>query len=202
MPIYPGMPSFPGDPVVTVEPAHSISRGDSYNVSAISLGSHTGTHVDPPRHFLTDGSGIDQVGLDALNGACHVVHLGPTVRSIGAREVSAVPDGARRVLFRTSNSERWSRSMEFFPDYVSVTPEGAGAIVDRRWSLIGIDSLSVELDPSGRFPVHHTLLGAGVLILEGLLLGEVPGGPAELACLPLRIRHGDGGPARAAVSRG
>jgi arylformamidase len=198
LPLFEGMPAFPGDPAFASERVHSIDRGDPYNLSGLRLGTHVGTHVDPPIHFVPNGATIDQIDLDLLNGPCRIVEV-PEATAIGPSEVDQVPTGTTRVLFRTSNSRRWQGRLQFFPDYVAVDPAGADALVRRGVRLVGIDSLSVERDSTGMFPVHHRLLGSGGLILEGLLLGEVPPGEYELRCLPLRLRGGDGGPARALV---
>jgi len=196
MPLYSGMPAFPGDPLFDVEPVRSRARGDPYNISRVSMGSHAGTHVDPPIHFVPGGRDLDGVDLESLSGPCRVVEVPPGTGSVARREVDAVPPGTERVLFRTANSDRWRERLEFFPDYVALDPSAADALVARSVKLVGIDSLSVERDATGQFPVHHRLLGAGVLILEGLLLGDAPAGAYEMRCLPLRVRHGDGGPAR------
>lgn len=202
MPLFPGMPAFPGDPLFASRPAQSIARGDAYNVSQLSLSTHAGTHVDPPRHFLPEGATTDQLDLATLRGPCWVVGIPDDVTSIGSTEVGSVPSGARRVLFRTSNSGRWHRKLEFFPDYVALGVAGAKALLSKGIRLVGIDSLSIESDPSGTFPVHHTLLDGGALILEGLLLADVRPGAYELDCLPLRVRGGDGGPARVLLTEG
>ncbi len=193
------MPAFPGDPPFESEPAHAIARGAPYNLSTLRFGSHVGTHVDPPLHFLPGGAAIDAIDLSALNGPCRVVGVPPSSIEVGPRELSDVPAGTDRVLLRTANSDRWRSRLEYFPDYVAVSLDGADALLDRGCRLVGIDSLSIERDPSGRFPVHHRLLGAGALILEGLLLSEVPAGGYDLECLPLRLQGGDGGPARAVL---
>ena len=199
MPLFPGMPSFPGDPEFTSNRLRSISAGDPYNISGLSFGSHAGTHVDPPVHFIPGGHTTDQLDLAALNGACRVVDVDLRAPSVGPDDVARIPEDCHRVLFRTANSPRWKSSLAFFPDYVGLTPAAADALVERKVRLVGIDSLSIENDTSGHFPVHHTLLGGGTLILEGLLLGAAPAGGYTLECLPLRIRGGDGGPARAAL---
>ena len=199
MPVYPGMPSFPGDPAVAVERTHSIDRGDAYNVSVVSLGTHTGTHVDPPVHFLRDGVGIDRVDVSLLNGPCAVHEIPGGVRLVDADALQDVPAGTTRLLLKTSNSARWVAEDRFFPDYVALSPEGAREALKRGVRLVGIDALSIENDATGTYPVHHALLGAGAVILEGLRLAEVPPGPYRLACLPLRLRDGDGGPARAVL---
>jgi arylformamidase len=196
IPISEGMARFPGDPPIRIERTHSIARGDPYNLSAIALGSHTGTHIDPPVHFLPDGATIDQVDLAVLNGPCEVVEVPPGPERIGGHAFDHVASETRRVLFRTTNSARWARKEEFFPDYVALSPEAAEAAIAHGVRLVGIDSLSIERSDNG-FPVHHRLLGASVVILEGLRLADVPPGRYQLRCLPLRIEHGDGGPARA-----
>ncbi len=196
MPLFTGMPAFPGDPAFSVQAAKSVDRGDPYSVSALSFGSHAGTHVDPPSHFLPGGAGIDQVDLGRLNGPALVVEVSQSRTTVGATDVAGVPPGTERVLLKTTNSHRWKGRLEFFPDYVALDETGAEALLARGVRLVGIDSLSVESDPSGAFPVHHRLLGAGALILEGLLLADVAPGPCEMHCLPLLVRGGDGGPAR------
>jgi arylformamidase len=199
MPLYPGMPSFPGDPEFGSRPLRSLARGDPYNLSGLSFGSHAGTHVDPPSHFVPGGAPADELDLEVLNGPCRVVEVDPHARFIGAGEVARVPAGTTRVLFRTPNSARWSTRLTFFPDYVALNPAAADALVEKHVRLVGLDALSIENDPSGAFPVHHALLGRGILILEGLLLGDAPAGEYTLECLPLRLKGGDGGPARATL---
>jgi arylformamidase len=199
IPIEDGMPGFPGDPVVRVQRVRSIDKGDPYNLSSLDMGSHTGTHVDPPIHFVRGGATIDQVDLHRLNGPCHVHRVPDSVRVIRGVDLAGVPPGVERLLLRTSNSTRWQAGLGFFEDYVALERSAADALVERGVRLVGLDALSIESDPTNRFPVHHRLLGSDVLILEGLRLGDVPPGPYELRLLPLRILHGDGGPARAVL---
>lgn len=196
MPVFPGMPTFPGDPPVEVVPVDRMAQGAAYDLSRLTLGTHAGTHVDPPAHFVPGGRTVDQLELEPLQGPCRVVEVPEDRRSVGADDVAAVPPGTVRVLFRTRNSRRWAARLEFFPDYVGLTLEAARAVRERGVRLVGIDALSIEQDRSGRFPVHRELLGHGVIIVEGLLLAEVAAGEYHLDCLPLRIRDGDGGPAR------
>ncbi|MGB6500017.1 MAG: cyclase family protein [Thermoplasmata archaeon] len=199
MPLFEGMPAFPGDPPFRRAPFRAIARGDPYDLSTIGLGSHAGTHVDPPSHFLTRGMSVDRLELDRLNGAAHVLHVPADAVSIGPDELRSVPAGVERLLLRTANSDRWARRLEFFEGYVALTSAGAALLVQRQVRCVGIDALSIESDMSGAFPVHRTLLGNGIPILEGLLLGGAPAGPYELECLPLLIRDGDGAPARAVL---
>jgi arylformamidase len=197
MPLGPGMPTFPGDVAFHAERVRTLGNGDPYNLSRLTLGSHSGTHLDPPLHFLPEGSPVDRLDLDVLNGRCLLVDVPRGRPHIGPEDLPPFPPETRRVLFRTANSARWERGEGFFSDYVALTVTGAEELVRRGIRLVGIDSLSVESDPAEQYPVHHLLLGAGVPILEGLLLEGAPPGVHDLTCLPLRLQDGDGGPARA-----
>ena len=191
---------WPGDPPVGIAPRLRLALGDPANVSEIRMGTHTGTHVDPPNHFVEGSHGIDRVLLDALFGPALVAdarHLDRPIEA-AALEALAIPEGAERVLLRTANSELWRRLPVSFPEvYACLTPDAATWVVDRGIRLIGVDFLSVEQKGAPGHPVHHILLGKGVAIVEGLDLGEVEPGPYTLACLPLKLLDGDGGPARA-----
>jgi len=199
MPLFPGMPTFPGDPPFVAEPVRRVDRGAPYSLSRLSLGSHAGTHVDPPSHFFPAGRPVDQLDLEILQGPCRVVDVGPRGREIQAEELATVPAGTSRLLLRTPNSPRWARRLEFFPDYVGLGLPAARRLAEQGVRLVGIDALSVESDPTEAFPVHRELLGRGIVILEGLLLEPARAGRYELACLPLLWKDGDGGPARAAL---
>jgi arylformamidase len=199
MPLFAGMPMFPGDPPFESRSVSSLAGGDPYDLSALSFGSHAGTHIDPPSHFLRGGVTVDRLDLDVLVGPCRVVEMGPSTTTIGAKEAGDVPRGTVRVLFRTANSTRWKRELSFFPDFVGLTVAAAEVLLERGVRLVGIDALSIENDPTETYPVHRALLGRGVVLLEGLVLADAPTGEYRLECLPLRLKDGDGGPARATL---
>jgi arylformamidase len=191
VPIRSGMVTYPGDPQVLLERVESIPDGDSANVSRLDLGVHTGTHVDAPVHFLEGTAGADQLPLDVLNGACEVV----AAEQLDESAVRSLPEGIERVLFKTPNSELWS--LEAFPDeFERFDGAGASALVDRGLRLVGVDFLSV-----GDHHAHRTLLGAAVVVVEGLDLRGVEPGSYELHCLPLRLMGADGAPARTILVR-
>lgn len=122
------------------------------------------------------------------------------VEAIGPAELDALDlaGGTERLLCRTDNSDRWAPAGAEFPDdYVAITPDGARWIAERGLRLVGVDFLSVERDGPPDFPVHRTLLGAGVIVVEGLDLSKVEPGPYTLVCAPLKVIGGDGAPARA-----
>ena len=204
LPISPRMLTWPGDPPVEVVPAHRIARGDAANVSELRLGSHTGTHVDPPFHFIDGAPTIEQLPLDVLMGGATVVEIARSTGTIGPQDLEAagLPDGVTRVLFKTGNSALWSSpDLEFPAEYVSISPEGATWLVERGIRLVGVDFLSVERRGSPGHPTHVTLLGAGVVIIEGLDLSAVEPGGYRLVCLPIKVLGGDGAPARVVLLR-
>jgi arylformamidase len=203
LPIGPDLLVWPGDPSVEVVPRLRIAGGDPANVSELRMGTHTGTHVDPPNHFVEGTYGIDEVSLGVLYGQAVVVDARHIDRPIEPADLVAlaIPPGTERVLLRTANSEMWrSGSKPAFPErYACLTPGGARWVVGRGIRLIGVDMLSVEEQGASGHPVHHILLESGVVIVEGLNLGEAEPGRYTFACLPLRIVEGDGGPARAVL---
>jgi arylformamidase len=200
MPLFAGMPSFPGDPPFVSTGLARRDRDGPYGLSRLSFGSHAGTHLDPPSHFLPWGATVDRLDLATLNGPCRVVRVRAAGREVPARELRAVPRGTKRLLLKTSNSARWARRLEYFDDYAALGVEAAERLADLGVRLVGIDALSIEAGSSGAFPVHRILLGQGIVVLEGLLLDRVRAGRYQLHCLPLRLRGGDGAPARVVLS--
>ena len=190
------LPVYPGDPKISITRTHSLEKGDVARVSHLSFGTHIGTHIDPPYHFMMNGIPLDQVSLEVLIGPARVIDVGE-VDSIGAGSFDrALLDGATRVLFKTRNSRFWHESNEFRKDFVYLETEAAEMLVNSGVQLVGIDYLSVERFGFDKPTTHWALLGNNVVVVEGLDLSEVAPGDYELICLPLKIKDGDGGPAR------
>ena len=201
VPLRSGGVVYPGNPAISITAQQAISQGAGANVSRIDMGSHSGTHVDAPKHFFDDGAGADTLPLDVLMGPARLIAVDDAVKSVGETELRAHDlRGVTRVLIRTRNSA-WlaSGSTEFHPDYTFLSPEGAAYLVGLGVKLVGVDYLSVEQFHSGHHRTHRTLLGANVVIIEGLMLTEPPPGDYELRCLPLRLTGLDGAPARAVL---
>jgi arylformamidase len=198
VPISPKLPVYPGDPAVSIEPMLRIAKGDDANVSLLAFGNHTGTHVDPPLHFIPGGKPVDQLDLNVLCGRARVVDFTRLKTHITAADLerAKIPARVTRVLFKTRNSATWDRA-EFQRDFIALAPDAAKWIVERGIKLVGIDYLSVEAFASPEPLTHRTLLGAGVIAVEGLNLRGIKPGTYTLACLPLKIKDGDGAPARA-----
>jgi len=205
LPIGPSLLIWPGNPPVDVLPTQRIADGDAANVSELRLGTHTGTHVDPPVHFLEGGDGIDAVPLDALVGPCEVVDARGMEGAIEAEDLARLlpSGGTDRLLLRTDNSELWGRLPVAFPEtYTSLSASAAEHLVRAGVRLVGTDFLSIEARGAPGHPVHTTLLRAGVAIVEGLDLSGIDPGRYTLVVLPLRLVGGDGGPARAILTEG
>ena len=190
-----GMVTYPGDPTVHMERVASLEAGDTANLTRLDFGVHTGTHVDAPRHFLVDGSGAESLPLEALIGPCVVADATDVESRIDAAAVERLrlSPGTERVLLKTRNSDLWAGE-SFTENFVSLSGDGAGALVEAGIRLVGIDYLSVG-DPAA----HRALLGAGVVPVEGLDLRGLEPGTYQLVCLPLKIEGSDGAPARAVL---
>jgi arylformamidase len=190
------LPIYPGDPEIKITRTHSLEKGDIARVSHLSFNTHIGTHIDPPAHFVMDGKTLDHIPLDLLIGPARVIDVGD-VDSIGPENLERTDlDSVTRLIFKTRNSRFWRESNEFRKDFVYLEPEGAELLVKLGIKLVGIDYLSIEKFNFDKPATHWTLLGNNIIIVEGLDLSEVPPGDYELICLPLKIKDGDGGPAR------
>ncbi len=199
VPISNDLPVYPGDPAIQITRVMSLEKGDVARVSHLSFSTHIGTHIDPPYHFMPDGIPLDQVPLEVFIGQARVVDVGEADVIDAALLAKLDLNGVTRLLFKTRNSRFWRESKEFRQDFVYLETDGAELLVERGIRLVGIDYLSIEKFNFDQPTTHRTLLGAGVVIVEGLDLTEVPPGDYELLCLPLKIKDGDGGPARVAL---
>jgi arylformamidase len=199
VPIHTGMVHWPDNPPVLIERVLDMARGDAANVSKLSLGVHTGTHMDAPIHFIAGGVGIDSVPLDALIGLARVIEIADS-DSIKVEELEPYqPQSGERLLFKTRNSVRCWQTDDFVEDFVYLSQEAARYLAAQRVQTVGVDYLSVGGFFKDGPETHHALLSAGIWIIEGLNLAAIQPGMYELICLPLRIAGADGAPARAVV---
>ncbi len=191
-------PIYKGDPGVEITAFKSIAAGASANVSQISLGVHTATHVDAPNHFIDGARRVHELDPQKLVGPCRVIQVPEDVIAIEPEHVGDI-SGVTRVLFKTRNSAFWNEpELGFRTDFTYLVPETARLLEDSGVVLVGIDYLSIEKSGSPGHPVHITLLEKEVVILEGVDLRLVPAGDYELICMPLKYMGagGDGSPAR------
>jgi arylformamidase len=200
-PLRPDLPAWPGQQTFEREVVKDVAEGDPSTLSVLRLGSHNGTHFDAPGHFLPGGAGIEALPLEACVGPAHVVDLTHVEGGITAEDLerAGLPADVERLLARTRNSGWSLADTGFREDFVGFGPSAADWCLERGIRLLANDYLSIEpFDAAERgFPVHHALLPAGVVILEGVDLDGVAAGRYELAALPVLILGGDGAPARA-----
>ncbi|MBA3073593.1 MAG: cyclase family protein [Anaerolineae bacterium] len=193
-----GMAVWPGENPVVLNRRTKIEEGAHANVSFLSLGAHTGTHVDAPFHFIADGSKVDEMPLEVLIGPAQVVEVPDVVKVINAEVLAGlkIADEPKRILFKTSNSHYWDLDTdEFQTGFVGIDLSASEELVKRGMILVGIDYLSASPYKISK-PTHDELLGAQMIIIEGLDLRKVQAGFYTLYCLPLKLHGADGAPAR------
>ena len=177
---------FPGDPEPKKNTLLNIKDGAVCNLSAIEMCAHNGTHIDSPYHFLDNGLCIDELPLDKLVGYALVVeHVGDVDRADAVKIV----DIARNVQFKNVNKI-------LIKGNATVTLEAARVFAEAKLDLIGNESQTVGPEDAP-MQVHLTLLGAEVILLEGIRLDNVPEGVYLLNAAPINISGGDGSPCRA-----
>lgn len=196
-------PTYPGDSPFSMQWMAGLEKGSNCSLSVLSLGSHTGTHIDFPSHILRDGLPLDTYPPERF--------ITPA-RVIGVRNCDAVPAQAlhdvniqrgESILFKTSNSfQGLMHNPTFRDEYVSLSPPAAELCVSLGAALVGIDYISVDRYEDESLPVHNILLKNDVLILEGLDLSAVSPGRYWLICLPLKIKDAEAAPVRAVLVGG
>lgn len=194
-PLHDGMVQWPGDPRFRRWRVGEITGPGTSNISAIATSVHVGTHIDAPLHFIPGGADIEQLSLGVLCGEA-VVHAMLEPRDIEPGDL----DGADirrgdRVLFKTANASLWARG-EFDESFFGITEAAARRLVELGVVAVGVDYLSIDAFTRAGSPAHLVILGAGVVIVEGLDLDAVAPGRYEMVALPLRLRGSDGSPAR------
>jgi arylformamidase len=197
VPIDNGMPVWPSDPAVSLNTTTipSIDRRRSIRVTSIQMGSHTGTHIDAPNHFVEGGKKLHEIPLRTLVGEVSVFHIAH-VPAINRRHLELLDwVGVKRVLFKTDNSDHW-KDEKFYENFVYLEPDAASFLVERGLRLVGIDYLSIDRFGSDHHPTHLVLLPRDVVVLEGLNLSEIAPGRYHMVALPLNLQHADGAPTR------
>lgn len=191
---------YPGDPPYGLSVLCEIGPGCPYRMQRFDgWTGHVLTHVDAPRHFHQDGATLDRIDLARWTGLSHVVAIdGDTIDAAVVRAVAMRPGD--NVLFKTRHSGPFPGTA-YDPRHVYVSRCGAEALVERGANLVGVDYLSVDRFGDGDYPAHRTLLGHGVLILEGADFASVAPGVYDLMAFPLKLEDGDGSPVRAVLAR-
>ena len=177
---------FPGDPAPERKILSSTEKGDVCNLTAFSMCAHNGTHVDAPFHFVQEGKTIDALGLDAFVGMAYVAEhegivSGGDALAILQKAKDQNPEAAKRILIKGE---------------AVVSAEAARVFASEKLLLVGNESQTVGPEDAP-MEVHLILLGAGVVLLEGIRLAAVPEGVWFLNAAPLNLAGADGSPCRA-----
>lgn len=205
VPTSPRITVFPGDPAPEFHwPGWSHARGDPANVGFFRGGLHHGTHVDAPWHFIPDGKRLHEMPLDHWLGDCQVLDLTAETECITAEtlENADVQSGIRRILCKTRNglTNYWEEPWN--PDFIYFHRSAAEWCTARELLLVGFDYLTIDPPVEPSFPAHMELLGHDTLILENILLRDVPAGIYELLAAPVHLQNVDGGWCRALLRTG
>jgi arylformamidase len=197
-----GMVHWPGDRPVLIERTRDLARGDDMNLSAISLGSHSGTHIDAPLHFIPAGKSVPEMPFDAMIGPARVLEI-VDPESVKPEELAPLDiRSGERILFKTRNSERCWKTDSFVEDFVYISLGAAHFLAEKGVRAVGIDYLSVGAYGKYGGETHLILLKSGAWIIESLDLSGVEPGEYELICLPLKVLNSEGAPARAVLRKG
>ena len=196
-------PVYEGDAPMSFEFLKDMRKGDGFTLSKLTLGAHSGTHVDAPMHFIRDGGSVDQVSLESLMGPARVIEIPDSVQSIDAAELNRHEwKDAERVVFRTRSSVRgWMKSPTFHRDFAFIAPDAAQLMADAGVKLVGVDYISAEKFGAPAPLAHRALLGKGIPIVEGLSLETVTPGDYDLIVLPMKVGGHEGAPARAVMRK-
>jgi arylformamidase len=195
-----GLIFWPGDKPFNIKRLRDMNKGHKNNLSVLDMGAHSGTHMDAPFHFIADGMTIDKAPLDALIGPARIIEI-KDKNLIKPEELARhkILRG-ERIIFKTKNSDILWEENKFKENFIYISIEAAEYLASKKIKLVGSDYLSVGGFHGDGGEIHRTLLGAGVLIVEGLKLFKVKPGKYDLICLPLKVFNADGAPARVAIS--
>ncbi|MCH5263831.1 MAG: cyclase family protein [Lachnospiraceae bacterium] len=177
---------FPGDPAPASQRVLSIDNGDICNLTAFSMCAHNGTHVDAPFHFLSNGNTIEKIDLDAFVGDCYVARFEGNLMTndaVNILEKAQAVGASERILIAGK---------------ATVTEEAARVFAQAKIKLIGNESQTVGPEDAP-MEVHKILLGADVVLLEGIVLTDVAEGKYFLSAAPINLAGCDGAPCRAVL---
>jgi arylformamidase len=203
--IFEGMPTYPGEPKPEFSPHFRLKR-DKVNVTKLIMSSHTGTHVDAPKHFISDAQGVDSLSLNKFIG--ETVILDVSKKEVGRGVTDTELDTHKKMvkdndilLLYTGTSKDWNKNENTIKKFTYLEPTAAEWIVEHNIKCVGIDSCSMEKYGFKEGLTHKKLLSNGVGIIEGINsnLQKFVGARMFLVCLPLLLKDVDGSPARAVL---
>lgn len=177
---------YPGDDTPQKIQQKRMEQGDLYNLTSFSMNAHNGTHMDAPFHFIKEGADISQIPLEKTIGFCYVASVSGPLSAARAEEIgkAALQAGAAKKLLLKGDGV--------------VTKEAAEVFARQGIELLGVESQSVG-EISAPMAVHKILLGAEIVLLEGIRLNKAEEGRYFLSAAPLALGGSDGAPCRAVL---
>jgi len=177
---------WPGDPPPVKRTLNSMSNGDLYNLTAFSMCAHNGTHIDAPSHFIIDGKNVDQIDLERFVGEAFVAEANGVLTA----------EDALRIIDKAKSASYSSGKRILLKGKTTVSLDAAKAFAENGLYLIGNESQTVGPE-DGPMAVHKVLLGAEVVLLEGIRLEHIPEGVYLLNAAPINLAGAEGAPCRA-----
>ncbi len=174
------------------------------NLSVLTDGTHTGTHLDAPLHFVAKGKSVEALDVNILVGPAQVVEIfGRDQVTSADLEGAGITPGTERILLKTDNTRlKRKEDAVFHKDYVGLAPSGANWLVNHGVRLIGIDYLSIGPYGPVNLETHTIVLGAGMVVVETLVLDDIAPGRYTLVALPPKFQGLEGSPCRALLLEG
>ncbi|MCA0147706.1 cyclase family protein [Rossellomorea vietnamensis] len=189
-PIFNGMPVYKNKP--EKQPSIETNTNGHVTESRLSMDVHTGTHVDAPLHMINDGETIETIDIEKLVRPVKVFDVTEVDEKISLKDIEGLEiEENDFILFKTKNS--WDTEFNF--DFIYVAEDAAAYLAEKKIAGVGIDSLGIERAQEGH-PTHRSLMGSGVIIMEGLQLKDIKAGQYFMVAAPLKIQNTDASPAR------
>lgn len=175
---------YDGDPAPKIESLSNIENGDLYNLSALSMCLHNGTHIDAPSHFIKGGKTVDEMPLDAFVGKCFVAEY----------EGKISVEDAAKILEKAASHNATERIL--LKGNLTVTEDAARVFAESKVKLLGNEGQTIG-PKDAPMAVHLILLEKEMVLLEGIVLTEAHEGVYFLSAAPLNIKGAEGSPCRA-----
>ena len=197
------MAIYPNNPQFSIQRVQDLEKGENANVSLITIGSHTGTHIDAPSHFVPGGKTIDQIPLEAMNGVAKLFDLRGNAEITKELLMKSDISEGDIIILKTDNSNVFQGDV-VLTDYVTLNYEAAEYLVEKKIKMVCIDYMTIERPRRKRISgrsIHSILLSNEVLIAETLKLTEIEEGAYQMFCFPISVIGADGAPVRIVLTK-
>ena len=179
---------YPDDPAPEKKLLKSMEKGEVYNLTTFNMCAHNGTHIDAPFHFIKDGKTVDEICLEAFVGMAYVAEHHGIVTG----------DDAIKIIEKAKKQNLEAKKRILIKGEVEVSLDAAKVFAALEILLLGNEPQTIG-PQNAPMAVHLVLLGANVILLEGIRLADVSEGVYLLSAAPLNLSGADGSPCRAVL---